>query len=259
MAGVIRETRVSVTAAPEGEPAWWWSRIQWGPVVAGALAGFAAWLIMTTLGAALGMTAGAIVEIPATETEAEKAALGMGIGTGIWMLLTAIVTGLVGGAVISRTARADRAYMPALFGGLSWTMGVIIALSLTAIGAAGAMSGLGAGAGAGAAGVAVSMSRPDVFGLERDDRTPVDRDGRGEAQPGVVGPRERGEQPPVPVDPVKARKAAEKAAQATMTAAWVLLGSQLISLAATMLAAGWRRADARRAPTEIRMRPVPTA
>jgi hypothetical protein len=253
MADVTGEARIAATNVPAGEPAWW-SRIQWGPVVAGALAGFAAWLIMTTLGAAIGMTAGASMEIPATETEAEEAALGFGVGAIIWTLLTAIVTGLVAGAVISRTARADRSYMPALFGGLSWTMGVIVVLCLTAIGAAGAMGGVGAGAAAG-----VTGARPGLFGMDRDGRAGVE--GRpAYREPGVSAPREReGARPLSPEERTQAREAAEKAATAASTAAWVLLGSQLVSLAATMLAAGWRRTTVRRAPTEIRMSPAPTA
>lgn len=223
------------------EPAGWLGRIQWGPIIAGALAGFAATILMSTLGAAIGLSAGAAAQVPATAEETREMAAAFSIGSIIWMVLTAIVVGLVGGMVLSRTSRADRPYMPMLFGGLTWTVGVLIALFLMSVGASGVLGG----ATAGAAGM-VAGQRPMT------------------APPGFPAPQP-GDQdlqraPMTAEQMTQAREAAERAAAAATTAAWVLLGSQLISLAATMLAASWRRTQVRRAPTELRMRPAaPTA
>ncbi|RPH47732.1 MAG: hypothetical protein EHM91_05375 [Planctomycetota bacterium] len=60
-------------------------------------------------------------------------------------------------------------------------------------------------------------------------------------------------------DKAAARDAAEKAAATAAAAAWIGLGAQLISIAATMFAAGWRRHTGTRVVTEVRPRPLPTA
>lgn len=117
--------------------------MQWKPVVSGALAGFAVTLIFTTLGAAIGFTAGA----------ASHGADGqaVGIGAGIWWLLTVIAAGFVGGRVLSQTARRDAHYYPVTYGMLTWVLGVIILLFLLAIGVGNMIGGLGGGMAATAA------------------------------------------------------------------------------------------------------------
>ena len=224
------------------EPAGWLGRIQWGPIVAGALAGFAVTILMSTLGAAIGLSAGAAAPMPATAEETQEMAAAFGVGSILWMVLTAIVVGLVGGMVLSRTSRTDRPYMPMLFGGLTWTVGVLIALFLMSVGASGVLGGATAGAAGMVAGQRPAFQPPGVPAAPRVEDQNLHR------------------APMTAEQMTQAREAAERAAAAATTAAWVLLGSQLISLAATMLAAGWRRTRVRRAPTELRMRPAaPTA
>ncbi len=116
--------------------------MQWKPVVAGALAGFAATIILTTLGAAIGVTAGAD-----SGGDAQK----IGAGASIWWLLTVIVAGIVAGRVIASTARVDSNYHPVIYGTVAWVLGVLILLSLLAWGAASVIGGLGAGFGVTAA------------------------------------------------------------------------------------------------------------
>jgi len=114
--------------------------MQWKPVVAGALAGFAAMIILTTLGAALGISA----------ADAADGAEGRTAGAwaGLWWLLTALAAGLFGGWVIARTARRDLDYDPLIYGTLAWVIGTIILLFLLAIGVGSMMGGLGGGLGA---------------------------------------------------------------------------------------------------------------
>jgi hypothetical protein len=116
--------------------------MQWKPVIAGALAGFAVTLILTTLGAAIGLTAGDAAD-----------AGGRAIGTGalVWWVLTVIATGLVGGWVIARTARLDAEYDPVIYGTLGWVLGALLLLFLLAIGVGSIVGGLGGGLGAAAA------------------------------------------------------------------------------------------------------------
>jgi hypothetical protein len=76
-----------------------------------------------------------------------------------------------------------------------------------------------------------------------------------------VTPRDESKQarPMTDEDKAAARDAAEKAAATAAAAAWIALGAQLISIAATMFAAGWRRHTGTRVVTEVRPRPLPTA
>ncbi|MFN2565543.1 MAG: hypothetical protein ABR499_11125 [Gemmatimonadaceae bacterium] len=124
----------------EGRRPAWDRGMQWKPVVAGALAGFAVMIILTTLGAALGISAA-----DAADGGDGRAA---GTGAGIWWILTALVSGLFGGWVIARTARRDLDYDPVIYGTLAWVIGTIILLFLLAIGVGSMMGGLGGGLGA---------------------------------------------------------------------------------------------------------------
>jgi hypothetical protein len=225
----------------------WNSRTQWGAILAGAFAGFAVVILMSTLGAALGITAGA-VGVNTAETvsgdAAEKAASAFGIGAAIWTLLTALATGLTGGWVLNSCSRRDRPYSSFVFGGITWAVGICLALAVAAPGVGGMFSGLGGGAGGAAA---VVSSRPDaMMRMSPQQRT---------MEPGAT---QRGEQarPLTDEEKVAAKDAADKAAALAAAMVWVALGAQLISIAATMFAAGWHRHTGTRVVTEIRPRPA---
>lgn len=226
----------------------WNSRTQWGAILAGALAGFAVVILMSTLGAALGITVGA-VGVNTAETvnsdSAGKASAAFSIGAAIWILLTALATGLVGGWVLNSCSRKDRAYSSFIFGGITWAVGMCLALALAAPGIGGIFSGLGSGAGGAAS---VAASRPDMMRLSPQTR---------QNEPGAMT-RENQGQPLTDEQKVMAKDAADKAAAFAAAAAWVTLGAQLISIAATMFAAGWHRHTGTRVVTEIRPRPIPT-
>jgi hypothetical protein len=238
--GDVGRTGPSYLSIPE---AVWNSRTQWGAILAGAFAGFAVVLIMATLGAALGITAGAVT-VAATETvstdTAEKAAGAFSIGTAVWILLTALATGLIGGWVLNSTARRDRPYSSFIFGGVTWAVGVSLMLAIAGPGFGGLVSGLGSGAGTAAS---AAVNRPDMV----TPRTMTPGDETKQARP--MTDEEK----------AAARDAAEKAAATAAAAAWIALGAQLISIAATMFAAGWRRHTGTRVVTEVRPRPLPTA
>jgi hypothetical protein len=124
----------------EGRRPSWDRGMQWKPVVAGALAGFAVMVVLTTLGAALGITAGDAAD--------GGDARAVGTAAGIWWLVTALASGVFGGWVISRTARRDLDYDPVIYGILAWVIGTIILLFLLAVGVGSMMGGLGGGLGA---------------------------------------------------------------------------------------------------------------
>jgi len=226
----------------------WSSRTQWGAILAGAFAGFAVMIIMTTLGVALGITAGA-VSVNTTSTvnadTAEKAAAAFTIGAAIWFLLTALATGLAGGWVLNSCARRDRPYSSFIFGGITWAVGVCLALVVGAPGVSGILSGIGGGAGAAAAS-AGSMNFTRL--------APATRQNEG----GVMS-QPRANQPLTDEEKAMAKDAADKASALAASVIWLTLGSQLISIAATMFAAGWQRHTGTRVVTEVRPRPAPLA
>jgi hypothetical protein len=241
-----RTTTPGYVAVPE---AVWNSRTQWGAILAGALAGFAAFILMSTLGAALGISAGAVTVNTAesvTPDTAQKATAGFAIGAAIWILLTALATGLVGGWVLNSCSRKDRPYSSFIFGGITWAVGMCIALALAAPGIGGVFSGLGGGAGS-AAGIVAN--RPDVMMRGAPQMR--------QNEPGAT-PRDQA-RPLSDEEKVAAKDAADKASAYAATLTWVALGAQLISIAATMFAAGWHRHTGTRVVTEIRPRPIPTA
>lgn len=243
----IRPGSPSYVSVPE---AVWNSRTQWGAILAGAFAGFAVVILMGTLGAALGITVGA-VGVNTTDTvssdTAEKAGAAFGIGAAVWVLLTALATGLVGGWVLNSCSRRDRPYSSFVFGGITWAVGICLALAVAAPGVGGIFSGLGGGAGGAATAAA---NQPGMFRMtpptRQDEGGAMQRSGQG--QPG---------QPLTDEEKLTAKDAADKASALAAAAAWVALGAQLISLAATMFAAGWQRHAGTRVVTEIRPRPAP--
>jgi len=226
----------------------WSSRTQWGAIVIGAFAGIVVVILMGTLGAALGITAGAISVAQtenATAETAEKAVSAFTIGAAIWILLTALLTGLVGGWALNATARRDRPYSSLIFGAVSWALGLCVLLAVASPAAAGAATGVGTSA------AAVMAGQPDALSQIIPHGTAPSA--RNEATPA------RPRAPMTDEEKSMAKDAAEKAAAAATGAAWVFLGSQLISIAATIFAAGWNRHTGARVVTEIRPRPAPTA
>jgi len=225
----------------------WSGRVQWGAILAGSAAGFGVVILMGLLGTALGVTAGTAAGYAAdSATSADtvgKAAAGFGIGAAIWMILTAVATGLVGGWVLNSTSRRDRAYSSFIFGGLTWAVGVCAFMMVAAPGVGGALAGLGSGAGGAAAAVA---QHPDV---QQRSVLPGQRFGN-------EGDRNR--QVPLTEDEkAAAADAAKKTATAATVATWTTLFSLLIALAGTIFSAGYHRNYRVRPMTELRPRPIP--
>lgn len=121
----------------------WSFGVQWKPVVAAALVGFAVTLILTTLFAAIGITAGDA----ANRVDAEA----VGVGAMVAWVLTVAIAGFLAGRVLATTARHDLDYRPMIEGTLAWVLGVIVLLFLLANGLGNVIGGVGGGLGAAAA------------------------------------------------------------------------------------------------------------
>jgi hypothetical protein len=104
-------------------------RVQWGPVIAGALCAIAAHIVLGLFGTAFGLSAA-----PADSE-------GIGLGAGIYGLLVPFVASLLGAWICVRLAREADAGGAAIHGVLPWAIGLIAgALFLTSTLATSAMS-----------------------------------------------------------------------------------------------------------------------
>ena len=194
---------------------------QWGGVVAGILGGFATTVVLTTLGGALGLTAGTAMAANRTTSGATE----VGVGAIVWILLTAVLVGLVGGSILARSSRPDRSYNPGTLGLVTWAGGIVLAALIAAPAAGGVTSGLG---GAAAASAGQMTANRGVSG----DPAMTSRDTRLDATNLAQ------------TDPAAAERmaaAAEDAAKAATVLAWVGLVALLVSLGMTVLAAKWQR------------------
>lgn len=128
---------------------------QWGAIVAGAFAGFAAFILLAVLGIAIGVTAG--------QPMSGEAA---GIAAGIWWILTLLAASIFGGWVLGRTARRMGQFMPFVYGTVTWVLGTVIMLFLLTMGVGNIIGGVGGAVGQAMAGQPLpSTEQIDVAGI----------------------------------------------------------------------------------------------
>jgi hypothetical protein len=90
-----------------------WPRVQWGPVIAGVLCAIACHIVLGLFGAAFGFAASP------TDSKA------IGIGAGIWGLVTPFAASLIGAWVAVRLAAEREEAGAMLHGALVWSIGLI--------------------------------------------------------------------------------------------------------------------------------------
>jgi predicted lipid-binding transport protein (Tim44 family) len=131
-----RETaRTTATeASPRVERSF--ARISWGAILAGALIGLAAQLILTLIGAAVGLA----TLSPATGTGPSGTTLG--IGAAIWLLISSVVAMFLGGYVAGRLAGTFNGLLHGLATWATVTILTILLLTTAAGGLIGTASGL---------------------------------------------------------------------------------------------------------------------
>jgi hypothetical protein len=88
------------TTAVEASPGFErpFARISWGAILAGAIIGLATQLILTLIGAAVGLA----TLSPATDTGPSGTTLG--IGAAVWLLISSVVSLFLGGYIAGRLA-----------------------------------------------------------------------------------------------------------------------------------------------------------
>lgn len=213
------------------------SRVSWGAVFAGVVIATALQLVLTVLGAAIGLTA----------LDGQDSGRAFGIGTAIWALLVPLATLFVGGMTAGRLAAVRDNFDGFMHGALVWSVSLLMAAWLLGTGASRLigttlnLAGNVAGSATSAAGQVASRSDVDRGALE---------EARARARQEAA---ERG----ITADSVQSRvaevreSAGEVADQAQGVAAggaWLALLALGLSLAAAVL--GARRAVPKH--TEVR-------
>jgi hypothetical protein len=144
----------------------WARRGTWTGIFIGAMVGFAISVILASFGAAAGIAAGmgtaAADEYsePAKGQTAEREPApavttthqqrnvikGAGLLSAVWLVVSALAAGLIGGWVAGRVAQVYAADTTIL-GLITWAVGILMMVVVLSLGAAGTLGGLGAGSG----------------------------------------------------------------------------------------------------------------
>ncbi|MBX6330948.1 MAG: hypothetical protein IRY91_03775, partial [Gemmatimonadaceae bacterium] len=138
----IEVTRRGATEAIVEHPVF---RLKWGAVFAGLVVALALQVVLTLLGTAIGLTA----------VGPDTSARGIGIGAGIWMIVTALIALYVGGLTTGYLAGVLTRGNGALHGVLMWGLSTLLAAYLLASGVGSLLGGavqLASGAAAATAG-----------------------------------------------------------------------------------------------------------
>ncbi len=110
-------------------------RVSWGAIFGGAFIALGVILLLGAFGAAIDATfSGGMATSPGLLWS-----LDMGIGTGIWWIISAIIAFFVGGVIAGRLAGLRRRWEGPLHGLVVWALGTIAAIALT-VGMFGGMS-----------------------------------------------------------------------------------------------------------------------
>jgi hypothetical protein len=163
-------------------------RVSWGAILAGVVVALALHVLLTLLGAGIGL---ATLE-PAQAGETPSA-MSVGIGAAVWWALSGIVTAFIGGWVAARLAGIPSRGAGTLHGLASWAATILVVLYLlssTATSAVGGvfsmlgqtLSGLGQAAGGAVSSATQAMGNPldQLMGEVRGAVNPNDPEAAGQ-------------------------------------------------------------------------------
>jgi hypothetical protein len=179
---------VTTATSARGQP-----RISWGAIIAGVVAV----LVVQALLSVLGIGIGASTIDPVNE---QQPAAGIGIGAGIWFIVSALIAFFVGGWIAGRLAGVPRQIDSLLHGALVWGLAVLLTFYLvtTAVGSlvSGAAGILGRGislAGQGVAQIAPEIGQTmtgrsgmDTSAIKNEVRQVLRQTGDPALQPGRI-------------------------------------------------------------------------
>jgi hypothetical protein len=108
-------------------------QVRWGPIWAGVIVAMATLVILSVLGTAIGVTA---ADAAAEET--------IEVGGYIWGAAMFLIAFFLGGFAAGRTAAVAGPMSGAFNGAMVWALGLVLAITLTTLGAGAAVGILGA-------------------------------------------------------------------------------------------------------------------
>lgn len=209
------------------------SRVSWGAIFAGTVIALGTLILLGMLGSAIGFSA---VD-PGTGSPFS----GIGIGAGIWWIVTSIVALAIGGYVAGHLSGITDKSSSTAHGAAVWGLVTLLTVWLAAS-TVGSMVNTATGALSGAVQAAGS-----VAGTAADTATapnsPVDVNVSGQeienaAEDVIAEARQQAQQIDLQQVQADAARVAEQATGAMSAAAWYAFFASLLSLAAAALAAG---------------------
>jgi hypothetical protein len=226
----------------------------WGAIVAGVVSAIALQAFFAVLGTAIGLT----IAHNANDVPEQ----GIGLGAGLWWLITGLISLYVGGWVAGRLTPSVDKTIGAMHGFLTWCTVTVISAILVAM-AGGALLGGGLSAASNVVARNDTIVRPNSAGLAaRSERDALRNDSRNDssiddrtASPGST-PDDTVQAAKNDAQSLKndarnalndpdAKRAADKAAKATAAASWwacigLALGATVTSLGGSVGASGRR-------------------
>lgn len=115
-------------------------RVRWGPILAGLVVALSTQLILSALGAAIGLTNIATSGAPRSD------AGGVGSAVGIWSIISLFISLFIGGWVTTRTCGPINRSTALLNGAILWGTTLVLSSWLLANGVAGAFGVLASNA-----------------------------------------------------------------------------------------------------------------
>lgn len=202
------------------------SRISWGAVFAGLVIATALQVVLTVLGAAIGLTA----------LDGEDSGRAFGIGTGIWALLVPLVTLFLGGMTAGHLANVRDRTDGFIHGALVWGLSLLLATWLLGTGASRLVGGTLSLAG-NITGTAVSAASNVASGTDVGDGALQSARARIESEARARGLSETDIQNEVARVQQSAGEVADKAQSVAAGGAWLALLALGLSLGAAAFGA----------------------
>ena len=186
-------------------------QFRWSAIIAGLIAAVATQFLLTAIGTALGVSAGAAAEN-------EDAAKGLGIGAGIWMILSPLASMFVGGLVAAWMARPADRRIAGFHGAMVWCLSMAIGALMVGMVATGAFATVAGTAGATAA---------SVVGQDKTEREQLKSEIKQKKNEAQAKTNAKGK--------TDGEKAADTAADVGTGAAWAAVLAMLLSLGSAIL------------------------
>jgi len=153
-------------------------RLSWGGLFGGIAVAVGAWLLLTALGLAVGLSS----------FDPNDPMASVGFGAGIWSIIVSIIALFLGGLVASRTSGIPDRVIGVIHGAVIWSLATILSVLLVASAVRGVVRTAGAAAGTAAGAAATTgVGLSQALGIDANDAIgPINERLRAEGKPTVT-------------------------------------------------------------------------